>query len=217
MPSGGSEAIRIVIVDDHAIVREGLMAIFASQPDMQVVAMASTARAGLEAVAEHQPNVVLLDLRLPQFDGLSAVSVFKERFPKLRVLMLSSADGDKAIEACLAAGAKGYVLKSSPADVLLAAIRAVCAGETFLSPEIADELAGHLGSADLTPREIEILEAVSEGQSNADIAGALGVAEKTVKNHLSSVFAKLGASDRTHAVTIGLQRGIIDLPRRRST
>lgn len=207
--------IRIVLVDDHAVVRDGLSAIISSQADMSVVAMASTARAGLDAVAEHQPHLVLMDLRLPELDGLAAVSIFKERFPAIAVLMLSSADGDKSIASCMAAGAMGYVLKSAPAADLLQAIRSVFAGVKYLSPAAAAAIALEGHSPNLTEREVEILEGVSEGQSNAEIAASLGLAEKTVKNHLSSVFTKLEATDRTHAVTIGLQRGIIELPRQK--
>ncbi|MDX2020745.1 MAG: response regulator transcription factor [Deltaproteobacteria bacterium] len=215
MNSANNTFITVVLVDDHAVVRDGLTAIIASQDDMKVVATAATARAGLEAVALHRPQIALMDLRLPQMDGLTAVQVLREKFPDVLVLMLSSADGDKAIEASLAAGARGYVLKSAPASELLAAIRAVAHGQRFLSPAAATALASRALSPDLTLREVEVLEAVSEGQSNADIAASLGVAEKTVKNHLSNVFAKLGATDRTHAVTIALQRGIIELPERR--
>lgn len=214
MSSVVDSAITVMLVDDHAVVRDGLMAIISSQDDMEVVATAATARAGLEAVARHLPQVVLMDLRLPQMDGLTAVSVLRERFPRVAVLMLSSADGDKAIETSLAAGAMGYVLKSAPASELLQAIRAVASGKRYLSAGAAAALALQVVSPDLTVREIEVLEGVSEGQSNADIAASLGVAEKTVKNHLSNVFAKLGATDRTHAVTIALQRGIIELPQR---
>lgn len=214
MNSVTDAAITVMLVDDHAVVRDGLTAIISSQDDMKVVAAAATARAGLEAVAQHQPQIVLMDLRLPQMDGLTAVSVLRERFPHVAVLMLSSADGDKAIEASLAAGAMGYVLKSAPASELLQAIRLVAAGRKYISPGAAAALASRVLSPDLTSREVEVLEGVSEGQSNADIATSLGVAEKTVKNHLSNVFAKLGATDRTHAVTIALQRGIIELPQR---
>lgn len=204
--------IRLVLVDDHAVVRDGLSAILSSQEDMTVVACASTAREGMECIHKHNPNVVLMDLRLPQMDGLSAVALIHEKFPTVKVLMLSSADGDKAIASCLAAGAMGYVGKSAPATELLEAIRSVNRGKKYLSADAAASVAERGLKADLTGREVEILEGVSEGQSNAEIATSLGVAEKTIKNHLSSVFSKLGATDRTHAVTIGLQRGIIELP-----
>ena len=207
-----STPIRIVLVDDHAVVREGLQAIISSQEDMCVVDTAATARAGLEAVATHKPHIVVMDLRLPQLDGLSAVSILRDRFPEVTILMLSSADGDKAIASCLEAGALGFVLKSAPASEFLEAIRTVSRGRRYLSADAAAAIAQIGPSPELTLREIEILEGVSEGQSNAQIATSIGLAEKTVKNYLSSIFSKLGASDRTHAVTIGLQRGIIELP-----
>lgn len=215
MTSVPSGPIRIILVDDHAVVRDGIHAIISSQDDMVVVDTADTARAGLVAVERHEPHVVLMDLRLPQLDGLTAVGIVKERFPAVKVLMLSSADGDKAVSSCLAAGAMGYVVKSAPASDLLDAIRAVFEGRAYLSPEAATALAVAQNAGNLTEREIEVLEGVAEGQSNADIAAGLGLAEKTVKNHLSNVFEKLCASDRTHAVTIALQRGIIELPQRR--
>lgn len=215
MTSVPSGAIRIVLVDDHAVVRDGIDAIISSQDDMAVVATADTARAGLEAVEKHNPHLVLMDLRLPQLDGLTAVGILKERFPAVKVLMLSSADGDKAVSSCLEAGALGYVVKSAPASDLLEAIRTVFRGRRYLSPEAVSALAVAQGAGHLTEREVEVLEGVAEGRSNADIAIALGLAEKTVKNHLSNVFEKLSASDRTHAVTIALQRGIIELPQRR--
>lgn len=212
--SANDKGITVLLVDDHAVVRDGLSAIISSQDDMRIVATAATAREGLEAVSQHHPQIVLMDLRLPQMDGLSGVQVLGERFPDVRVLMLSSADGDKAIETCLAAGARGYVLKSAPAVVLLEAIRCVARGGKYLSAGAVASLGARASSSDLTAREIEVLEGVSEGLSNAHIASSLGLAEKTVKNHMSNVFVKLGATDRTHAVTIALQRGIIELPQR---
>jgi len=206
--------IRLILVDDHAVVRDGLRAILSSQEDMNVVACASTAREGMECISKHNPDVVLMDLRLPQMDGLSAVALIHEKYPAVKVLMLSSADGDKAIASCLDAGAMGYVGKSAPATELLEAIRTVFRGRKYLTADAVASVAERGLKADLTLREVEILEGVSEGQSNAEIATSLGVAEKTIKNHLSSVFSKLGATDRTHAVTIGLQRGIIELPRK---
>lgn len=208
-------AIRLILVDDHAVVRDGLSAILSSQEDMNVVACAATAREGMECISKHKPDVVLMDLRLPQMDGLSAVSLIHEKYPAVKVLMLSSADGDKSIASCLAAGAMGYVGKSAPATELLEAIRSVHRGKRYLSADAEASVSERGLKADLTLREVEILEGVSEGQSNLEIATSLGVAEKTIKNHLSSVFSKLGATDRTHAVTIGLQRGIIDLPVKR--
>jgi DNA-binding NarL/FixJ family response regulator len=205
-------SIRLILVDDHAVVRDGLSAILSSQEDMDVVACAATAREGMECIGRLKPDVVLMDLRLPQMDGLSAVALIHEKHPTVKVLMLSSADGDKAIASCLEAGAMGYVGKSAPASELLEAIRSVHRGKRYLSADAAASVAERGLKADLTLREVEILEGVSEGQSNLEIAASLGIAEKTIKNHLSSVFSKLGATDRTHAVTIGLQRGIIELP-----
>jgi DNA-binding NarL/FixJ family response regulator len=206
------EPIRVILIDDHAVVRDGLSAILSSQSDIEIVASAATARDGLERIKALQPNVVLMDLRLPQMDGLSAVLIVTQQFPKVRVLMLSSHDGDGAITRALAAGAGGYVLKSAPVAELLEAIRTVQSGKTYLSSGAADSLAVSKGLSDLTEREIEILECVADGMGNKSISTALQVAEKTVKNHLSSVFEKLGAEDRTHAVTIATARGIIEMP-----
>lgn len=202
------------MVDDHALVRDGIKSIISSQDDMVVVATADTARAGLEAVEREEPQVVLMDLRLPQLDGLAAVGLLKERFPSVKVLMLSSADGDRAISSSLAAGAAGYVLKSAPVSDLLDAIRTVFQGRKYVSLDAAVELAVRRDAGSLTEREAEVLCAVAEGHSNGAIAKALGLSEKTIKNHLANVFEKLNASDRTHAVTIALQRGIIELPQR---
>ncbi len=206
------EPIRVILVDDHAVVRDGLSAILSSQLDIDLVASAATARDGLAKIKALQPNVVLMDLRLPQMDGLSAVQIVTQQFPEIRVLMLSSHDGDSAIARALAAGAAGYVLKSAPVAELLEAIRLVQKGNTYLSSGAAESLAVGKALHDLTAREIEVLECVADGMSNKSISTALQLSEKTVKNHLSSIFEKLGAADRTHAVTIATARGIIEMP-----
>lgn len=210
----GQKPIRVVLIEDHAIVRDGLCALLSSQDDISVVATADTGRSGLKAVDEHKPDVVLMDLRLPELDGLTAVSIMQERYPQIAVLILSSAEGDKAIERCLQAGARGYLLKSAQSMEVIEAIRAVAQGGRYISPAAALELATGEPTANLTPREIEVLESVLGGMSNAEIGKSLGVAEKTIKNQLHNVYLKLKATDRTHAVTIALQRGIIELPRR---
>lgn len=204
-------AIRVMIVDDHAVVREGLAAVIGMQPDLAVVASVASGREALERYEPERPDVVILDLRMPELDGVGTLRLLLERHPRARVLMLSSQEGDEAIYRALKQGAVGYVFKSLPAAELLAAIRRASTGRVPLAGEVASRLGDRVAQEPLSEREIEVLRLVARGQGNKEIADALGISASTVKNHLNNIMLKLDAGDRTHAVTIALQRGIIEL------
>jgi len=203
--------IRVLIVDDHELVREGIAAVLVTQPDIDVVGSAPDGATALEMCAEHEPDVVLLDLRMEGMDGLQVLARLRERAPDVRVLMLSSHDGDEAIYRALKAGAAGYVLKKQPSAELVAAIRGARTGKVPLAPEVSSRLTARMSLPTLSEREIEVLTHVARGESNKEIAGSLAISASTVKNHVDSILTKLDASDRTEAVTIALQRGIITL------
>jgi DNA-binding NarL/FixJ family response regulator len=204
--------IGVLVADDHPVVRSGLVGMLASKPDLRVV---GTAADGAEAVArtgELRPDVVLMDLRMPRLDGVSATEQIGATHPEVAVLVLTTYDGDADIVRAVAAGAAGYLLKDAPLDTLADAIRAVARGETVLAPHVAARLASRLRVPEpvaLTRREIEVLAAVARGGTNAEIGRALFIGEATVKTHLLRIFAKLHVDDRTHAVTIALERGIL--------
>ena len=203
--------IRVLIADDHPVVREGLVALINRRPDMTVVAEASNGR---ELVAEfllHRPDVTLVDLRMPEMDGADALVAIRERAPSARVIVLTTYDDDEDIQRSLRAGAKAYLLKDAPREELLACIKAVHEGRTFIPPAIATKLAETIGAPPLTAREIEVLKLVSDGKSNREIAALLFITEGTVKSHLRALIGKLDASDRTQAVTIALKRGLLRL------
>jgi two-component system NarL family response regulator len=193
------------------VVREGLVALTNHPPGMTVVAEASNGR---EAVAEfllHRPDVVLMDLRMPEMDGADAIVAIRERVPSARVIVLTTYDDDEDIQRSLRAGAKAYLLKDAPREELLACIKAVSEGRTLIPPAIATKLAATIGAPPLTARELEVLGLVAEGKSNREIAVLLSITEGTVKSHLHAVIGKLDASDRTQAVTIALKRGLLRL------
>lgn len=203
--------IRVLSIDDHPLVREGLAALINSQTDMCVVAQGSAGHEAIKLFRELQPDVALMDVRLPDMSGIDAMITILSGSPQARVIMVTSSEGDVEIERALEGGAKGYILKSMPPREVLEAIRKVHAGKKAIPPEIAMQLADHMSDETLTAREIEILQQVAEGNRNRDIADRLFISEGTVKVHLQHIMDKLGASDRTQAITIAVRRGIIHL------
>jgi|SRR5271168_1794829 len=203
--------IRVFCVDDHPLLREGIAMLINNQPDMVVVAQASTAKEAVEGFGQHRPDVVLMDIRLPDMSGIDAMSAICREFPDARVIMLTTSEGDVEIQRALAAGARGYMLKSMPPKSVVEAIRQVHAGKKRIPAEIASHLAEHYSDEPITAREIEVLQQIAGGNRNRDIAEKLFISEETVKAHIKHIMEKLGASDRTQAVTIAVRRGIIYL------
>jgi DNA-binding NarL/FixJ family response regulator len=203
--------IRVFSVDDHPLLREGIAAIINSQPDMLMVAQASTGREAIQQFREHRPDVTLMDLRLPDISGIDALIAIRSEFPDARIVMLTTFDGDVEVQRSLAAGARGYVLKNMPPKELAGVVRQIHAGKKQIPQQIAAQLAEHLSDEALTEREREVLRHVADGGRNRDIAEKLFISEETVKVHIKHVMEKLGARDRTEAVAIGVRRGIIQL------
>ena len=208
---GQENRIRVLSVDDHPLLREGIAAMINGQPDMSLVAGAASGRDALVLFREHRPDVTLMDLRLPDMSGIDALIAIRAEFDDARIVLLTTFEGDAEIQRALQAGAKGYMLKSMPPRELLAGIREVHAGKKFIPPQIVSTLAQHLGEQVLTPREIEVLRALAGGGGNRDIASSLFISEQTVKVHIKHIMEKLGAADRTEAVTIAVRRGVIEL------
>ena len=203
--------IRVLSIDDHPLVREGLAALINSQTDMCIVGQGATGHEAIKLFRELQPDVALMDLRLPDMSGIDAMITILSGSPQARVIMVTSSEGDVEMERALEGGAKGYILKSMPPREVLEAIRKVHAGKKAIPPEIAAQLADHMSDETLTVREIEVLQQVAEGNRNRDIADRLFISEGTVKVHIQHIMDKLGASDRTQAITIAVRRGIIHL------
>jgi DNA-binding NarL/FixJ family response regulator len=203
--------IRVLIVDDHPLLREGIAVLLDTQSDMQLIGEASNGREAIEQFRNHRPDITLMDLQMPEVSGIDAISAIRGEFPDARIIVLTTYAGDFQVSRALKAGARGYLLKGLLREELLETIRAVHAGHKRLSAEIAAEIAEHATDYVLTPREIDVLRLIAKGNANKEIARGLSLAEETVKVHVKNILAKLGVNDRTHAVTVGLKRGIIDL------
>jgi DNA-binding NarL/FixJ family response regulator len=204
-------SIRVLSVDDHPLLRQGIAAIINSQPDMLLVAEASRGSEAIQKFREHQPDVTLMDLRLPDMSGIDTMIAIRTEFGDARIVMLTTFEGDVEVQRALEAGARGYILKSTPPKDLVEVIRQVHAGKKRVPAELAAQLAEHLSDEALTEREVDVLRHVAGGNRNRDIAELLFISEETVKVHVKHIMEKLGANDRTQAVAIAVRRGIIQL------
>jgi DNA-binding NarL/FixJ family response regulator len=203
--------IGVLSVDDHALLREGIAALVNAESDMKLIAEASNGQEAMEMFRLHRPDVTLMDLQMPALNGIEAIIGIRSEFPDARIIVLTTYTGDVQMLRALRAGARGYLLKGNVPRELLDTIRAVHAGQKRIPPEVAAELAEHAVGEELSSREISVLQLIASGNANKEIAGRLSIVEDTVKSHITNILAKLGANDRTHAVTIGLKRGIIEL------
>jgi len=203
--------IRVFCVDDHPLMREGIAAVIRNASDMQLVAEASTGHEAIQGFREYQPDVTLMDVRMPDMGGIDALRAIRTEFANARVIMLTTFEGDAEIKCALEAGARGYMLKSVPRKQLVDVIRKVHGGQKHIPNEVAAQLMEHLGAEPLSKREVEVLQKVAAGNRNSDIAALLFISEETVKGHVKHIMEKLGASDRTEAVAIGIRRGFIHL------
>ncbi|HEX3681521.1 MAG TPA: response regulator transcription factor [Bryobacteraceae bacterium] len=206
-----SEPIRILVADDHHVVRQGLVALLKTVSGFEVVAEAADGKQALDCFDKHQPDITLMDLRMPKLGGVEAVAQIRRKYPVARIIVLTTFDGDEDIYRALQAGAKGYLLKGMFGEELIEAIRAVHAGKTRIPSPIAERLADRMGGPALTSRELEVLKQIVAGRSNKEIGGELSISEATVKTHINSILGKLGVTDRTQAATTALQRGIVHL------
>jgi DNA-binding NarL/FixJ family response regulator len=206
-----TKPIRILLVDDHPVLRQGVRALAADEDDMEFVAEASSGREAIDEFRTHRPDVVLIDLQMPDMNGTEVMIAIRNEFPDARFIVLTTYTGDVQITRALKAGARAYLLKSLLRRELLDTIRAVHAGQKRIPAELAAQVADHLADDSLTSREMEVLRLIAAGNANKIVADKLSITEETVKGHVKSILSKLGANDRTHAVTIGLRRGIIEL------
>jgi len=203
--------IRVLGVDDHPLLREGIAAIITSQPDMVLVSQAANGAEAIQQFREHRPDVTLMDLRLPDRNGIDVMIAIRAEFPEARIIMLTTFEGDVEIQRALQAGARGYLLKNMPPSELAQVIRQVHAGKKRIPPEIAAQLAEHMSDDNLPAREVEVLKQIAGGNRNRDIGDLLHISEETVKVHIKHIMDKLGAKDRTQAIAIAVRRGIIHL------
>jgi DNA-binding NarL/FixJ family response regulator len=206
-----TDTIRVLCVDDHPLVRKGIASILGNEPDMKLVAEAGNGQDAVAAFKAHEPDVTLMDLRMPNMDGIEATKQIRAESPDAKIIALTSFDGDQEIYRALEAGVRGYLLKEMVHTEVVRAIRLVHSGKRLMPPEVTERLTEYFPKAALTPREVEVLTLVANGLANKEIAAKLGTADGTVKIHVQNILSKLNASDRTHAVTIGIQRGIIKL------
>lgn len=203
--------IRILIVDDHPVVRQGLAAMINRESDMEVVAQVCNGREAVVAFRQHQPDVTLMDLRMPEMDGVAAITAICTEFENCQIIVLTTYDGDEDIYRGLKAGARGYLLKDAEPDELLAAIRVVKAGQKYIPPSVGAKLAERIGILQLSSRELQVIRLMATGKSNQEIGSLLQISEGTVKYHVNNILSKLGVSDRTQAVITALKRGIVKL------
>ncbi len=211
MTAAVNDTIRVMCVDDHPIFRQGLSAIIATAREMTLVAEAENGARAIDVFRQTRPDVTLMDLRLPDMNGVEAMNQIRREFPNARIIVLTTEVGDAQIQRALAAGAMGYLLKGMPMTELLAVIRAVAAGQTRIPGAVATYIAEHIAEKPLSERETEVLRLIADGHRNKSVATALSITEDTVKMHVKNCMSKLGARDRTHAVTIAIQRGFITL------
>ncbi|MBN8564446.1 MAG: response regulator transcription factor [Leptolyngbya sp. UWPOB_LEPTO1] len=206
-----NQAIRVLIADDHAIFRQGLATIINRDPEMNVIAQAENGEQAIALFEEHQPDVTLMDLRMPEMEGVAAITAICAIAKSARIIVLTTYDSDEDIYRGLQAGAKGYLLKETEPDELLNAIRTVHRGQQYILPDVGAKLAQRLSNPELSERELEVLRLLAQGMSNADIATALGIGEGTVKSHVNRILNKLDVNDRTQAVIVAVKRGIVSL------
>lgn len=206
-----STAIRVLIVDDHAIVRRGLATIIDRDPEMTVIAQAEDGRQAIALFREYQPDVTLMDLRMPQMEGVESITAICAEFKQARIIVLTTYDGDEDIYRGLHAGAQGYLLKDAKADELLSAIRIVHSGQKYVPQAVGAKLLQRMSNPELSERELAVLRLMAQGMSNIDIATALRISESTVKSHVNRLLSKLGVNDRTQAVIVAVKRGLVSL------